>query len=205
MRICSANAHVFKLKRKSSSRHNDINAPCPERSEGNQPQLPPLNPEARGMSGPESPLQRRPALRLGCYQIFSKKVSSVVFPIFPLMRSPAGSVPVMPRETSEKCSSFCGIVFYAALYLLRNRYSQRVLLYTVIYFIVSYTKHAKYIFICLILSNFSIDKCTTKYSISKPLHNPTSPYLKPCLTTNHPSPLTLFFLKHLPYFTSPLH
>ena len=44
------------------------------------------------MSGPESPLQRRPALRLGYYRMFSIDASSVVLPKVPLVRSPAGSV-----------------------------------------------------------------------------------------------------------------
>lgn len=65
----------------------------PERSESNQTQLPPLHPEARGTSGPEPPPNGGPLygwIIIGC---FRKKVSSVVFPIFPLMRSPAGSDP----------------------------------------------------------------------------------------------------------------
>ncbi len=153
MRIGSANAHVFKLKRKSSSRHNDIKRTLSraERGQSNTLSAVPsrgMRDERAGASPPNGgPLYDW--VIIGCFrltqvQLFSRKSRLCVPPQAPSF--------VMPRETSQKWSSFCGVVFYAALHVLRNMYSQRVL-FIVPNYILEYTKpnYLKYTVINLLL------------------------------------------------------
>ncbi len=83
----------------------------PERSEGNQTQLPPLNPEERGMSGPEPPPSEA-RVSYSNHRPFPLILHPVILSARREERSPAGSDPVTPNTFTEKATSSFGIPFH---------------------------------------------------------------------------------------------
>ena len=75
--------------------------PSPERSERQSNTIPPLNPEARGMSGPEPP-PTEARLHGWLLQYFPLTLYKITFSNVTLKRSPAGSVPCDSRQGIAK-------------------------------------------------------------------------------------------------------
>ncbi len=75
------------------------------------------------MSGPEPP-PTEARFTIGLLSDIFEKSKLCCFPRYSRLCGPpqAPSI-VMPGETSQKWSSFCGVVFYMALHVLRNMYS----------------------------------------------------------------------------------